>query len=286
MMVQDQSEWIQALKQPFAVAGQVMLLFSLLICLWARFRTNGRAKQTSRMALVAVAFSVVVIAMTTYQSVKQIESDKEYRSLHAIYVIHASIKGTVKATTLSEPIPFTVSSGQLNVGCNDGQSTNVIWSIPDGATEVQATANWENTDNIRSQSQNVSKSPTTVTATGSISGREKDFFGNCPGGGHGQLVLRGTYRIARNESRAQQTLKTLEDKLNKGQPYVIGIPRDPDVIPESCDITIEEGNRRETVHIDLQVTPGNALSIRQQHVAGDIPVSTTLDQDRIIVVVL
>ncbi len=285
-MLQIKPELIQALKQPFVVVAEVLLLLSLLGYIWARVRANSRSEQTSRMALIAIVFSVIVMSMAAYQSVKQIESNEEYHNLHAVYLVHASIKGTVRTTTYSEPITFRVSSGQVNVGCNDQRGTNAVWSIPEGASDVQAQANWESTDNIRSQAQNVEKSPTTITAKGAISGLDRNFFGSCSGGGHGELVLRGSYRIARNESRGEQTLKTLEDKVNKGQPFVIAVPRDNSVVPEFCDTTIEEGNRRETVRLALQDGAGKALSISEQHATGDIPVSVSLDQDRIILTIL
>ena len=67
------------------------------------------------MALVAIAFSFIVTAMVAYQSVRQIENDREYRTLHAVYTVRASIKGTIRITTASEPpSPEQASSMAFN----------------------------------------------------------------------------------------------------------------------------------------------------------------------------
>jgi hypothetical protein len=181
--------------------------------------------------------------------------------MHAIYTVHASIKGTVHTTKLSEPLTFKVSSGQINVGCGDRQKTNAIYSVPQGATDIQVTAAWENTNNAKELSQSVNPVPPIVSATGFISGLDRNFFGNCQGGGHGALVLQGSYRLPQNEARGQQTLKVLDYQLNKGQNFIISVPTDPKASPDACDFTIKEGNRRQSVHLDLKNATDGSISI-------------------------
>jgi hypothetical protein len=286
MIVNYPADLLQSLKEPFALVSEGLLLLSLFIYLLAKLRVGARAAQVKRTALLGSVFFFIVTAMAVYRSVQQIEADREYRNLHAIYTVHASIRGTVRRTTYTEPVTFRATSGQVNVGCNDAQSTNVVWSMPQGATDVQPSAAWENTDNVRSQNQNVSISGNQVIASGSISGLERNFFGNCPGGGHGELVLKGTYRVSAQESEREQILKTVDDKLNRGQPLVLAVPSNTGVVPETCDITVEDEGKREEIHLDFEADPGGGLSIRNQRTNRNIPVAISLDQNRLTLTIL
>jgi hypothetical protein len=277
-------ELIQALGEPLPIAGLVLFLLSILTYLWAKLRM--RSVQLGRLGLIVAAFSVVVSAMATYQAAIQAKADREYRSLHALYSINATVNGTIRSTSVSEPKTFTVSSGQANVGCNDTRSVNATWSLPPGAVEVQATAEWQSANNIRSQSQIVKFTPTVVVAEGIISGRERNFFGNCEGGGHGELVLKGTYRVTNIETRAQQVLKTLDNQINRGQPFIISIPRGDEMVAENCVIVIREGGKEGRVYISFNGGHNETISIRDKREEGNIPISITTENDRVVLRIL
>lgn len=111
-----------------------------------------------------------------------------------LYEITAEFTGT-KTTTAPVGSSFSVSSGQLNVGCEETHSTGAQWTAPAGASQINPTAHWANTSNLKSQAQTAAATGLTATASGSITGLDKQGFGikNCPGGGHGELILSGSY---------------------------------------------------------------------------------------------
>jgi hypothetical protein len=96
------------------------------------------------------------------------------------------------------PKSADVSSGQVNFGCEESQDVKTpVVSFGKNPADIKPTPSWEHTDNVKSQNQSVEniEDPAThaiigIKATGRITGRDKQApFGNCPGGGHGELRL-------------------------------------------------------------------------------------------------
>jgi hypothetical protein len=255
------SDLSRALVTPWVLVAFAVLGISTVIFLCAsvlsfkrRHSVPGRRLiQTKRLAIIGIVFSMTVSALIAYQAARQIESDREYRSIHALFSVHVAINGMVTTTRVSEPQTFRTSSGQYNVGCGDSRQAVVTWKVPDGAFDITANASWQNTNNVRhleqhlGETQNVSE----ITATGFMVGLERNLFAGCPGGGHGEFVLSGTYRIRSSEVHGQQVLKTLDDKVNREQPLAVLIPHDEGTKPESCDISIESENKRDSVHFPI-----------------------------------
>jgi hypothetical protein len=94
-----------------------------------------------------------------------------------------------------------VYSGQVNVDCESTGSTGVNWQAPVGSNQVNATADWVNTDKVGQQSPNAAASGLNATATGSIRGQNKNWLGNCDGGGHGTLHMHVTYTIPQQQTQ-------------------------------------------------------------------------------------
>jgi hypothetical protein len=96
-------------------------------------------------------------------------------------------------------VPFSASSQSINVGCEQTSTTSVQWNAPDGARITSSVAQWVDINNLAGVTQSTSPGAHGVTAFGSISGLSKQcaLFGicNCPGGGHGRLLLQGTYAV-------------------------------------------------------------------------------------------
>jgi len=112
-----------------------------------------------------------------------------------LYEVTADFSGN-KTTTTSQVVPFSVSGGYTSVNCEETKSGSAQFTAPGNATQINGTAVWVNADHISSQSQTVAITGLTATATGSIRGVNKEGpFNNCPGGGHAELVLRGTYNV-------------------------------------------------------------------------------------------
>jgi hypothetical protein len=96
----------------------------------------------------------------------------------------------------------------VSVGCDDAATTTVAWQAPENAEVSGVNAQWRDLNNVRSQTQSVIPSGRNYLATGSIAGVGKQcFLGicNCPGGGHGVLVLSGTYQVPDSGTRTFST---------------------------------------------------------------------------------
>ena len=94
---------------------------------------------------------------------------------------------------------FRSDGGQVNFGCESSQPGNTSFTVPVGATQINCNSAWINMSNVKNHSQSCSVGGNVVTASGSITGLDKQNFGiakNCPGGGHGALELTGTYHLS------------------------------------------------------------------------------------------
>jgi hypothetical protein len=87
------------------------------------------------------------------------------------------------------------SSAYTSVGCGTGSSASARFTIPAKAYDVQTSCQWVNTDKLKTQSCSAARDGTSLVATGSITGLDKDWLGNCPGGGHGVLALKVIYKM-------------------------------------------------------------------------------------------
>jgi hypothetical protein len=278
---------IQAIKAPFSILGESLLSISLLIFVTTSLIGGIRARKIRNMSGLLALFAICVTAMVIFESAKQLANDRAYRDMHAMYSVVVTIKGSVEKASISDPVSFRASSGQINVGCNDRQITNAVWSVPAGAQDIQASASWENTDNAKDLSQSVSIRDGTATASGAITGLDRNFFGNCSGGGHGELVMRGTYRVLQTESHGDQVLRTVSDKVNRLQPFIVELPKQLGAKPESCEIAISEGLRKELIAVGLKTDNSGKIMIVSQKtisISGNvINVSVSLEEDRVVI---
>ena len=166
------------------------------------------------------------------------------------FEVQVTVSGARKPA-VSPRNTFRVSSGQFNVGCGDGANASVQWPIPPGATDIQPIASWQHTDNLKSHNQQVAVSGNAVVATGSIVGLDKQLF-NCPGGGHGELVLEGSYQPA-NPEAGPEVIKTVHDQLASGQDLIVLLPAEPTLMPISADIRAT-GTRGVVLHEVVKFT--------------------------------
>lgn len=147
--------------------------------------------------------------------------------------VHVTLMG-VRRPTPQPRVAFRVSSGQLNVGCGDTVGTSARWPLPVGASEVQTIASWQHTDNLKTYTQQADVEGDSAVAKGSITGRDKEMF-NCPGGGHGELVLEGSYQAAPSSS-GPEVIKVVHDELAIGQQLLVSVPIDKTITPTSGDL--------------------------------------------------
>jgi hypothetical protein len=143
--------------------------------------------------------------------------------------------GTLPVSELHE-VPFQASSGQVNFGCEQDVAASASFALPPGAELVgDLRSDWRNTDNVGAQS---SSPPTlqgnSVVGTGRIRGRNLERISliigsvaNCPGGGHGELVISGRYRVTETTPRAQEPARTTTkvDISDNGAVTIVSLPR-------------------------------------------------------------
>lgn len=133
---------------------------------------------------------------------------------------------------------YRVSGGSVNVGCNENASSSVSFSSPPGATIQTASASWENLDGVVGHNAQASFDPHTATAAGQIQGRGRNIFGDCSGGGHGELVLSGAFSTRTNEATGNRTLiKTAEETLAPNEAVGVAVPQQVASAPLKVVIT-------------------------------------------------
>ena len=91
-------------------------------------------------------------------------------------------------------VPFEAVGPHAAVGCGETSPSSASVAIPNDAYEVQARCEWVETDGLKGQPCSAVVEGGTVKATGSIVGRDREWTGNCPGGGHGKLKVSGSYK--------------------------------------------------------------------------------------------
>lgn len=136
----------------------------------------------------------------------------------------------------SREVPFQASSGQVNFGCEQDASASARFALPPGVELVgDLRSEWRNTDNVGAQS---SSPPllqgNTVVGAGQIRGRNFERISlivgsvaNCPGGGHGELVISGRYQVTETTPRPQEPTKTTTkvDISDNGAVTIVSLPR-------------------------------------------------------------
>jgi hypothetical protein len=133
-------------------------------------------------------------------------------------------------TTENQEVPFRVTSGQLNFGCEESRPFKVDFATPPGAALVgQATAAFLNFDNAKIfGAPTVTQNAGMASASGVLRGLDYQNFAfgirNCPGGGHGELVLSGVYRST--VSHEQEVTRVLTNDLTtaSSEPVWVTLP--------------------------------------------------------------
>ena len=214
---QHVSDILRAVTDPFSLLALIVLVLG-----WIGYSsiksTQSRSKNPAPwpplIALSIIAVSFVALGFNVIRVTSLRKPDQQTQSGDK-YTLQITLTG-VRRHTEPATIQFRTSSGQLNVGCGDSASTSVSWSIPLGAREIHPQAMWANTDNVKSQSQQASVQGNMAVASGAISGQDRQWTGNCPGGGHGELVLSGTYVIDQATPDERVDIATLQGTVSAG----------------------------------------------------------------------
>jgi len=115
------------------------------------------------------------------------------------YRIISAVSGQASSTS-ETVVPFRATSGQVNFGCEETKSAVATFTLPAGASFVALpTTKWDNLSNSSSPRATVTTNGNQAVATGTIRGIDYQnlvFARNCPGGGHGELIVEGNYRTS------------------------------------------------------------------------------------------
>lgn len=276
-LLKNLPEILKAVTDPFSLLALMVLVLGFIG--YSVIKGSKPSRQSvlpapvialSIIALSFVALAFNVLRVTALQS--KVSSQNTVVGKYNVQVTFRGKKVRPQPTT----VPFRTSSGQLNVGCAESAGTTVSWSLPASAREVNVTASWENTDNVQNQSQQAVVTGNVATASGSIRGRDREWLGNCPGGGHGQLVLRGTYVVDQGGPEEEVVLKTYQDLIAPGGSVHAAIPTASDVSPSSCEITTANAKERSKLTLALQRSPDNEFVMSESHRDGTLDVRTRI----------
>lgn len=183
------------------------------------------------------------------------------------YEVLATLHGT-RNVTENQLVPFFASSGQVNVGCDQTASSVVRWQLPPGAkVDGVVQPRWEATDNVRQVTATpASIADGVVSAGGSITGLNKQNFAfgisNCPGGGHGQLVIHGEYIASVTHSEEQPPLELTGEVNSKDRTVTLAIPNNsPDFHIDMCSVKLVDKISMQTIDsADLSVAPSQSTT--------------------------
>jgi hypothetical protein len=187
-----------------------------------------------------------------------------------LYTLAVAYTG-VRTDVTQKAEPFAAQSGSVNVGCEDGGSTSVAYTLPLSATEINCTAGWINTDHLKNQDQTAcAVTGQTAKAEGNIRGLDNQCIGgglipricNCPGGGHGTLQIAGTYKVPQSNTANVANVPVGSYVLSHGNVTAI-LPSDAAVTVKSVTITV---TRRgcptvaDTINIAMPPNPLQAVT--------------------------
>lgn len=169
------------------------------------------------------------------------------------YQVSATLHGT-RNVTENQTVPFSATSGQMNVGCNETTSASVHWQLPPGArVEAPIQPRWEATDNVKAVEAPPAASLNNgvVTAQGTITGLDRQNFAfgisNCPGGGHGQLVIHGQYVASVSHTQEQPAIELRGQVNSKDRVVTLAIPNSPDFHVTSGSVKLLEENSKQAI---------------------------------------
>lgn len=90
--------------------------------------------------------------------------------------------------------PFAQAGPDVSVGCAETAPSSVSFTVPADAYDIQKNCEWNPAVDVKSKPCSVSQQGQVVTASGSLVGNDRQWTGNCPGGGHGVLRVSGSYK--------------------------------------------------------------------------------------------
>lgn len=163
------------------------------------------------------------------------------------YEVRVDLEGRRVVTTLGSRVPFRASSGQVNFGCEQPVTTRAVFEVPaDANVQGEVTAQWVNVANARSYQATAEFDGPRVVGTGTITGLDLQRilgFSNCPGGGHGELMISGEYvpSTAIEEGYRHRLSGTVSSSPVEARKVALTLPSERDVQLASAKIALLRG---------------------------------------------
>jgi hypothetical protein len=189
-----------------------------------------------------------------------------------LYTLKVTYSGA-RQTQALQTQNYTQKSGYVAMGCEETTSTSVRFQAPANAQEIQCSASWVDAVAVKNSSQNCAVGGTVVTATGSITGRDRQcyviggLFGrkngcNCPGGGHGWLQISGTYKVPTTTIEQINNAVVGTYTIPQGSGASVALPADTSVTVKAIDVQISRKSCQKQ-YDDIGI---NAPALPLQHV--------------------
>ena len=230
-----QSVWpniIKAVTDPFSLLALIVLMLGTL----GYSAVKNERNSWPRIVILLIVVAALTALGLNAARVINVETKGKAETPRTTLLANIVFRGSHRVLT-PLTVPFQAGSGQVNFGCGESAHPVVTFNAPPGAREINATAQWANTNNVKGQDQRAIVTGTSVTAYGNISGLDRDWIGNCPGGGHGELLLIGTYVIDQ-PSASEPITKTIRATLAPGTERRFDLPMQPDQTIETCEIIV------------------------------------------------
>lgn len=159
--------------------------------------------------------------------------------------------------------PFERRSSSVNVGCEETREAQVSYELGEGETVLSHAAQWVSMDNIKSSGADSIVTGGSVKAKGSITGLDKQVF-NCPGGGHGTLVLSG--RVARRSVRSEEGVVEIGTSELSNSRISFAAPSDSTFRVEGYRVDLRPlGSNESFASIGVAATAGTESSVERSY---------------------
>jgi hypothetical protein len=229
----DVSPILKAVTDPFSLLALIVLVLGLIATRWVPRKQDGKMGPHI-VALSILVASILVIALNIMRYINTAKPQAE----EAQHPLSITINITSDKKTLTPTIvPFQVGGGLVNFGCEDTAHPAVTYTVPNGAHDVTAVAEWRNTDHAKGQTQFATVAGNMVIASGTITGEDRNWVRKCPASGHGELVLRGTYTIDQ-EKEPVQVVNTVAGFIAAGKEETFAIPGVAGSNATRCEIVV------------------------------------------------
>jgi hypothetical protein len=211
---------IKAVTDPFSLLALIVLVLGLIATKWVPRKPDGKmGPHIVALAILVVSLLAIALNIMRYINTAKPNAEAATERPLSITINITSDKKTLTPTV----VPFQVGGGQVSFGCGDSAHPAVTYVVPNGARDVTAEAEWRNTDHAKGQTQFATVAGSTVIASGTITGQDRNWAGKCLGTGRGELVLKGTYTIDQ-EKEPVQVVNTVSGFIAAGKEETFVIP--------------------------------------------------------------